>query len=170
MMFLQCVGGQGGPREETQHNGRGTSYGRVGSPALGLQSQVGPCFLEGDLQLPTQGKPLQDLGRVRRQACAEEGPGTAGVFWIRTSAQRMGTADLPERYQTAIWDASSTMRVAPSLGTTAATARWPVARVAPASRIWAFCPVGLVNSVAKEASISPMTFDRVSMAGLSVKN
>ena len=137
------------PEEETQQNGRDTSYGRVGSPALGLQAQIGPCFLEGDLQLPTRGKPLQDLGQVRRQACAEEGPGQQAPSGFGPRAQRMGKADLPEQYQAAIWDTSSTMRAVPSLGTTAATARRPVARVAPTSRIWAFCPVGLVNSVAK---------------------
>ena len=38
----------------------------------------------------------------------------------RASAQRMVTAGLPERYQTAVWEASSSVRVVPSYHATAA--------------------------------------------------
>ena len=37
------------------------------------------------------------------------------------STQRMVTAGLPERYQTAVWEVSSTVRVVPSYQETAAT-------------------------------------------------
>ena len=72
MMFLQSVGGQGGPGEETKQDGGGAGDGEVGPLALGLHAQMGARFLEepapylirGDLQLPTQDKPLQDPGRI----------------------------------------------------------------------------------------------------------
>ena len=42
MMFLQGVGGQGGPGKETQQDGRGTGDGQVGPLALGFHAQMGP--------------------------------------------------------------------------------------------------------------------------------
>ena len=47
-----------------------------------FHAQVGSDFLKGDLRLPTQHKPLQDLGRVCRRVGAEQGlriEGTLGV-------------------------------------------------------------------------------------------
>ena len=61
MMFLQGVGGQGGPGEETQQDGRGAGDGQVRPLALGLHAQMGPDLMEGDFQLPAQDKPFQDL-------------------------------------------------------------------------------------------------------------
>ncbi len=69
---MQDVGGQGGPGEEAQEDGRGASDGEVRPLALGLHSQVGPHLLESDLQLPTQHKPLEDLGRDCRWVGAEQ--------------------------------------------------------------------------------------------------
>ena len=45
----------------------------------------------------------------------------------------------------------------------AATVRWPVPRIAPTSSSYAFCQVGLVNSIAKGASIGTMAAGRVRM-------
>ena len=75
--MLQDVGGQGGPGEEAQQYGRGAGDGQVGPLTLGLHTQVGPDFLEepapylirGDFQLPTQDKPLEDLGWVGAEQC-----------------------------------------------------------------------------------------------------
>ena len=41
----------------------------------------------------------------------------------RISAQRMRTGGLPERYQTAVWEVSSTVRVAPSYQATTTLAQ-----------------------------------------------
>ena len=41
----------------------------------------------------------------------------------RISTQRMRTGGLPERYQTAVWEVSSTARVMPSYQATAALAQ-----------------------------------------------
>ena len=71
--FLQRVSGQCGPGKETQQDGRGAGDGLVRPLALGLHAQVGPRLPEGDLQLPAQHKPLQDLGRVRRRVGTEQG-------------------------------------------------------------------------------------------------
>ena len=111
MLLLQEVGGQGGPGEETQQDGSGAGDGEVRPLVLGLQTQMGSDFLEGDLQLPTQDKPLQDLGRVCRGVGAEESLRIDGALGI---TQRMVTGGLPERYQTAVWEVSYTMWVAPS--------------------------------------------------------
>ena len=47
MMFLQGEGGQGGPGEEAQQDGRGASDGQVGPLALGFHAQMGVRLLEG---------------------------------------------------------------------------------------------------------------------------
>ena len=57
----------------------------------------------------------------------------------------------------------------PKTRSAAATVRWPVARIAPTISSWAFCQVGLVNSIAKGASIGTMASGRVSMAGPLVR-
>ena len=121
MMLLQGVGGQGGPGEETQQDGRGAGDGQVGPLTLGFHAQMGSHLLKGDFQLPAQDKPLQDLGRVCRWVGAEQAWGWKAPWGSRINTQRMVTGGLPERYQTAVWEVSSTMRVAPSYQATAAT-------------------------------------------------
>ena len=129
--FLQRVGGQCGPGEEPQQDRRGAGDGQVGPLALGLHAQVGPHLLKepapylirGDLQLPAQDKPFQDLGRVRRWVGAQQGLGGEGALGIAVSTQRMRTGGLPERYQTAVYDVSSTVRVVPSYQATATLAQ-----------------------------------------------
>ena len=114
MTFLQRVGGQGGPRKETQQGGGGTGDGRVGPLALGLDAQVGAHLLKGDLQLPAQDKPFQDLGRIRRRVSTEQSLGVEGALGVSDQDPRMRTGGLPERYHTAVWEVSSTVRVVPS--------------------------------------------------------
>ena len=63
----------GGPREEPHQDWRSTGNGLVRPLALGLHAQVGPHLLEGDLMLPAQYKPFQDLRRVRRRVGTEQG-------------------------------------------------------------------------------------------------
>ena len=82
MMFLQSVGGQSGPREEAQQDGSGAGDGQVGPLALGFNAQMGSSFLEGDLQLPTQDKPFQDLGRVSRRVGGQQSLGIEGTFGV----------------------------------------------------------------------------------------
>ena len=61
---------------------------RSGHWRWGLQAQVGPHFLKepapylirGDLQLPAQDKPFQDLGRVLRRVGAEQGLQVEGTL------------------------------------------------------------------------------------------
>ncbi len=48
MMLLQRVGGQGGPGEEAQQDGRGASDGQVGPLAFGFRAQMSARFLKGD--------------------------------------------------------------------------------------------------------------------------
>ena len=75
MMFLQSVGGQGGPGEEAQQDGRSAGDGQVGPLAQGLHTQVGSHLLKCDFQLPAQDKPLEDLGRVCLWVGAEQSLG-----------------------------------------------------------------------------------------------
>ena len=82
---------------------------------------MGSDFLESYLQLPTQDKPLEDLGRVGRWVSAEQAWRSKVLRGSRTSTHRMVTGGLPARYQTAVWEVSSTMRVVPSYQETAAT-------------------------------------------------
>ncbi len=75
MIFLQSMGGQSASGEEARQDGRGAGDGQAGPLALGFHARMGASFLEGDFELPTQHKPLEDLGRVRRRAGAEQGLG-----------------------------------------------------------------------------------------------
>ena len=77
-------------------------------------------LVEGDLQLPAQYKPFQDLGRVRRRVGTEQG------LSLGVSDQHPANEDgpgLPERYQTAVWEVSSTARVMPAYQATSALAQ-----------------------------------------------
>ena len=72
-------------------------------------------LLEGDLQLPAQHKPFQNLRRVHGQVSAQQS--LCDEFALGgslTKTERRGTGGLPERYQTAVCDVSSTVQVAPS--------------------------------------------------------
>ena len=120
-LLLQRVGGQDGKGEEAQQYGRGAGDGKVGPLALGLHTEVGAHLLKGDFQLPAQDKPFQDLGWVRRRISAEQSLGSKAPWGSRASTQQMVTGGLPERYQTAVCEVSSTMRVVPSYQDTAAT-------------------------------------------------
>ena len=82
VMFLQRMGGYGGPGKEAQQSRRGAGNGQVRPLALGLHAQVGPHLLKGDLQLPAQDKPFQDLGRVRRRVGAEQGLGVEDALRV----------------------------------------------------------------------------------------
>ena len=81
MLFLQGVGGQGGPM------------------ALGFHVQVGARFLKepapylirGDFSArggPAQCKPFQDLGRVCRGVGEEEGLGVEGALVLQSRLRR----------------------------------------------------------------------------------
>ena len=72
----QQMGCQGGPGEESHQDWRSTSDGLIRPLALGLHAQMRPHLLEGDLQLPAQHKPFQDLRRIRRRIGAEQGLGS----------------------------------------------------------------------------------------------
>jgi hypothetical protein len=69
------AGGQGHPGEHAKESGRCTSNGRVRPLALGLDSQVSPAFLEGNLQLPAQNEPLNNLSWCRMGISAQKGLG-----------------------------------------------------------------------------------------------
>ena len=73
---------KGGPGEKPRQDGRGAGGGPAGPLALGLHAQVGPHLLKGDLQLPVQHKPLEDLGRVRCQVRTEQGLGSEGALGV----------------------------------------------------------------------------------------
>ena len=64
--------------------------------ALGLDAQVGPDLLKGDVELPTQGKPLEDLGRVRRRGGAEQGLGFEGALGVLWEALLPGDATVSQ--------------------------------------------------------------------------
>ena len=72
-LLPQQVSRQGDPGEEPHDGWRCTGNGSVRSLALGLDPQVSPRLLKGELQLPAQDKPFQDLGRVRRWVGTEQG-------------------------------------------------------------------------------------------------
>ena len=86
-------------------------------------AQVGPHLLKGNLQLPAEHKPFQYLDRVRRRVGTEQGLGGESAQGSRISTQRMRTGGLPERYQTAVWEASFTVRVVPSYQATSELAQ-----------------------------------------------
>ena len=50
--------------------------------ALCLHTQMGSYLVEGDLQLPAQYKPFQDLGRVRRRVGTEQGLSGEGALGV----------------------------------------------------------------------------------------
>ena len=109
------VGRQGDPGEETHQGRSGAGDGPVGPLALGFHSQMSPHLLEGDLQLPAQHKPFQDLEPEPLSGRCRGGPGyPTRLRGSRTSTQRIGTGGLPQWYQTAVWEASSTTRTVPS--------------------------------------------------------
>jgi len=64
---------------------------------------------------------VEYLGRVCCRSVQRIAWGSKTPWGSRISTQRMVTAGLPERYQTAVWEVSSTMRVVPSYQDTAAT-------------------------------------------------
>ena len=55
---------------------------RSGPLALGLHAQVGPHLLKGDLQLPAQDKPFQNLGRVRCRIGTEQSLGGESALGV----------------------------------------------------------------------------------------
>ena len=63
---------------------------------------------------------MHDLSRVCRGVGAEQGLWGEGSLGSRISTQRMITGGLPERYQTAVWEVSSTVRVVLSYQATVA--------------------------------------------------
>jgi hypothetical protein len=72
-----------------------------------------PCFLECRFHLPAQDKPPNDLLGPGTKIGAEQGLGGESALRSRTSTQRMGTAGNPVLYQTAVADATSTVRSPP---------------------------------------------------------
>ena len=56
--------------------------GEIGPLALCLHTQMGSYLVEGDLQLPAQYKPFQDLGRVRRRVGTEQGLSGEGALGV----------------------------------------------------------------------------------------
>ena len=62
--------------------GRGAGDGEIGPLALCLHTQMGSYLVEGDLQLPAQYKPFQDLGRVRRRVGTEQGLSGEGALGV----------------------------------------------------------------------------------------
>ena len=62
--------------------GRGTGDGEIRPLALCLHTQMGSYLVEGDLQLPAQYKPFQDLGRVRRRVGTEQGLSGEGALGV----------------------------------------------------------------------------------------
>ena len=72
-LLPQKLGCQGGPREEPHQDWRSTGNGSIRPLALGLHARVSPHLPGGDLQLPAQHKPLQDLRWVRRRIGTEQG-------------------------------------------------------------------------------------------------
>ena len=84
---------------------------RSGPLALGLDAEVAARLLEGDLQLPAQHEPGQDLRRGRRPGRCRAAPGwRSGPAGSRMSTQRSGTGGRPLWYQTAVSEATSTVR------------------------------------------------------------
>ena len=109
---MQGMGGQGDPGKDPQQDGSSAGDGQVGPLALGFHVQMGPRFLKSDLKLPAQHKPLQDLCRRCRRVGARRAWGSKAPWGSRISTQRMRTGGLPERYQTAVWEVSSTASAA----------------------------------------------------------
>ena len=119
---LQGMCGQGGPGEEPQQDRSGACDGQVLPLTLGLHAQMGPHLLKGDLSAEADQRSTNHCsirvgsaaGSVQCSACGAKEP-----WGSRISTQRMGTGNLPGRYQTAVREVSSTVRVAPSYQATA---------------------------------------------------
>ena len=102
---------------------RGAGDGQVGPLALGLHAQVGTHLLKGDLHCQRRTNHSRiwvgsAAGSVHSKAWVAKAP-----WGSRISTQRMRTGGLPERYQTAVWEVSSTVRVAPLYQATATLAQ-----------------------------------------------
>ena len=82
----------------------------------------GPAPPERWPPVASAGQTFQDLGRVRRRVGTEQGLGAKAPWRSRINTQRMSTGGLPERYQVAVCEVSSTVRVVPSYQATAALA------------------------------------------------
>ena len=61
--------------KESEQGRSRAQNGQVRPLALGLDAQVRSRFLKGDLQLPAQDKPFEDLGWGGAQIGAEQGQG-----------------------------------------------------------------------------------------------
>ena len=81
-LFLQQVGRQCNPGKEPHQYRRGAGDGPVGPLTLGFHSQMRPHFLEGDLQLPAQHKPFQDLCRSHCRFGTEQRLGVEFAFGV----------------------------------------------------------------------------------------
>ena len=100
-LLPQQVSRRRDPGEEPHDGWRCTGNGSVRSLAVGLHPQVSPRLLKGELQLPAQDKPFQDLGRVRRWVGTEQG--LCGVYPVGVPDQypAQGRGRPPARYNTA---------------------------------------------------------------------
>ena len=70
---LAVVSQQGHQRKQSQQGRRGAGNGQIRPLALRLDPQMGPHFVERDLQLPAHDEPLQDLHRIGGQIGAQQG-------------------------------------------------------------------------------------------------
>ena len=100
-LLPQQVSRQGDPGEEPHDGWRCTGNGSVRSLALGLHAQVSPRLLKGELQLPAQDKPFQDLGRVRRWVGTEQGLCGVSPVGVPDQYPAQGRGRPPARYNTA---------------------------------------------------------------------
>ena len=72
---MQGMCGQGNPGEQPEESRCGAGDGPIRPLALSFYSQVRAHFLEGDLQLPTQHEPVDDLDRIDTEVGAEQSLG-----------------------------------------------------------------------------------------------
>ena len=113
-LLPQKMGCQGGPGEDPHQDWRSTGNGSIRPLALGLHAQVSPHLLKGDLQLQRSTNHSRICVGSADGSVQSKAWGVNSLCGSRTKTQRRGTGGLPERYQTAVCDVSSTVRVVPS--------------------------------------------------------
>ena len=76
------IGKQGDNREQVEQSGRNAQDGQVCPLSLGFHTEMSADFVEGDFNLPTSGKPLNDLFGGKVEVSAQERLGFEAFLWI----------------------------------------------------------------------------------------
>src|SRR4051812_28131324 len=72
-LMMELASQQGHNREQSEQTWSGASHGMVRPLPLRLHTQMGASLLEGNLDLPAQNEPADDLDRIALRVGAQQG-------------------------------------------------------------------------------------------------